>query len=230
MNEYETRLNMITQTMNDTKYIKDTYQPFTGIVKILKYWFILYTFSIISFFCIDKINMTYELYNHPIFYTIYNFYRIGICISIPIILLIIILRSQISLKERRFLKIWLIFPTMFCLDNCLSSISSLLNSEVMITFYQSFPISGIINIISLFCLYYYFKHKSLIVLVIIDIIYSICSFYYLSVYFNFTSINIIQTNLFITLTYLKTYKVIELLSLLITIIFIYRKCMKPNEK
>ena len=223
MDEYKKYLNIIEQTMNDTKYIKDSYQPTFGIIKILKYWFILYFLSILSFFCIDKINMYYELYNYSSFYTIYNVYRIIICIAIPTLLLFCALKSEISVKERRYLKIWLIFPIFFCLDNCLSSFSSLLNAETMISFYQSFPISGIINIVFLLYLYSYFKYKGISVLIIMYIVYCGFSFYYLSIYLNLIDASLIQTNLFMILNNIQSYRIIEILSLLISIIVIKKK-------
>ncbi|WP_050638369.1 hypothetical protein [Candidatus Stoquefichus sp. SB1] len=230
MDKHKDMLNIIEQTINDTKYIKDSYQPFLGIYKILKYWLLLYTFSILSFFCIDKINMNLELYNYSSFYTIYNLYRIILCIAIPTILLLCILKSNISLKERKFLKIWLIFPVFLCLDNCLASITSFLNAEVMISFYQSLPISCIINIISLLYFYYYFKQKKLIILAFIYAIYCSCSFYFLSIYFNLTEINIFYTNLFTILNFLQTYKIVELLTLFITIVLLRRNRQELYER
>ena len=150
-------------------------------------------------------------------------YRIIICIAIPTLLLFCVLKSEISVKERRYLKIWLIFPIFFCLDNCLSSFSSLLNAETMISFYQSFPISGIINIVFLLYLYSYFKYKGISVLIIMYIIYCGFSFYYLSIYLNLIDASLIQTNLFMILNNIQSYRIIEILSLLISIIVIKKK-------
>lgn len=223
MSEYKKRLNIISQTINDTRYIKDSYIPLSGIVKILKLWFVMFTLSVLSFYTIDKLNMSYELYNHPTFYSIYNTYRILICIIIPLFLYMYISKSDISLKERRFLKVGLIFPSLLCLDNCLSSISSILNADLMISFYQSFPVSGIINVIFLFYLYSYFKHKSIIALVSVYIVYLTCSFYYLSIYYNLTQSSDFQSNIFMILNSFQLYRVIEILTLLLAIIIFNRR-------
>lgn len=230
MNDYQKRLNIIEQAMNDTKYIKDTYQPTLGIIKMLKLWFLIYAFSILTFFIIDKINMSFELYNYPSFYTIYNLYRIMICCIIPIIVFICIQKSDISLKERRYLKIWLVFPILFCLDNCLASISSLLNAETLISYYQSFPISSIVNIIFLVYLYYYFKYRGFIILTFIYTLYCSYSFYYLSIYFNLAENSIFQTNFYVFINYFQTYRIPEILTLLVSIILLSRKCPKVYEK
>ena len=230
MNDHQKRLNIIDQTMNDTKYIKDTYQPTSGIIKMLKLWFLLYACSILTFFIIDKINMDFELYNYSSFYTIYNTYRIMICCLIPIILFICIQKSDISLKERRYLKIWLVFPILFCLDNCLSSISSLLNAETLISFYQSFPISSIVNITFLLYLYYYVKYKHFISLTFIYTVYCSYSFYYLSIYFNLIESSVFQTNLYIIINYFQTYRIAEILTLLVSIILLSRGYYKIYEK
>lgn len=230
MDKYKERLNIIEQSMNDAKYIKNSYQPTLGIKKILKYWFLLYFFSILTFFIVDKANMNFDLYNYSSFYTIYNLYRIAICCFIPIILFICILKTNISLKERRYLKIWLVFPILFCLDNCLTSISYFLNAEILITFYQSFPISSIINIIFLVYLYSYFKNKSFIILIIIYTVYCSYSFYFLSVYFNLIESNVFQTNLYVVMNYFQTYRIVELLFLLVVIIILNRKSQKTYEK
>lgn len=230
MKDYKQQLNIIEQSMNDTKYIKDSYYPANGIIKILKYWFLLYTFSILTFFIIDKINIGFELYNYSIFYTVYNLYRIMICCMIPVILVIYIKKMDITVKERRYLKIWVVFPILFCLDNCLGIISSLLNANLMISFYQSFPISSIVNIIFIIYLYSYFKYNGFIALISICILYYGCSFYFLSTYINLLESSIFQTNLFILISNCQSYRIIEILTLLIAIILLNRKCPKVYEK
>lgn len=222
MNKHKKQLDIINQSMNDARYIRDGYQPVEGIFQMLKYWLVLYILSVLSFFIIDKMNMNFELYDTLYYYPLYNTYRILICAVIPVVLWNYLSKSDISLKERRFLKVWLIFPVLFCLDNCLSSIASFLNADVMLSFYSTFPLSSVVNIVSLISLYSYFKYRDILHLTIVYVIYCCVSFLYLSVYINLIEPSLLQINTYIILDYFQLYRVIEILTLLVTILFLKR--------
>lgn len=223
MDDFKKKLDIINQSTKDVAYINDKYYPIKGILKILLCWLFIYIACNLIFFTIDQFNMAYEFYNLSWFFDVYNIMRIMICAIIPFILFICISKFEMSLKERRFLKIWLVFPVLFCLDNCLSSISSILNAEVMIAFYQSFPISSIVNIVSLLYLYSYLKYKSILAITAIYVSYCTLSFYYLSNYFHLTNATSFQNDLFISLNLIQAYRVVEILTLLTVIIILNRK-------
>lgn len=223
MDENRERLRIINQSMNDVKYMKDTYQPVNGIIRVLKFWIILYMFSNLVFFSIDQMNITLELYNINNFFLIYNIFRIIVCIVIPIILYVYIGKSNSSLKERKFLKTFIVFPFIFCLDNCLSCLSYFLNADILVSYYQTFSLSGIINTIFLLYIYSYVKEKNILILTTCYILYIIISFIYLSIYVNSIEINSFQSNLFFTLNLLQSYRFFEILTQLILLILLKRK-------
>lgn len=219
---YEDKLHIINQSINDTKFIKDNYRPMLAIYKVLRVWLLFYILINASLYIIDTLNIKCQWYELPSFYTNYNFFRISISILAIAFIIIYIFKMHMTLKERKYLKIWLVFPIILCFDISLPSLTSLLNLDLMIAFYQSLSISSIVNIILLFYLYSYLRDKSMIIIAIVYILYSVIIFSYLSIYFNISEINSFQSKLYSFINILQSYKIIEMITLSI-VALIFRK-------
>jgi hypothetical protein len=217
------KVKVIQQTINDTKYITDSYKPCKGVKKIVLSWMVLYAISMFLFFIIDEINIAYKLYNLERFYDYYNIFKITICILIPVIVYCMICKIDMSAKERSILKIWIIFPGLLALDKCLPTITAYMNAESLISFYASIPIALFINLISLIYLYSCYKEKHLLVVALVCIVYMIISFVYLSKYKGLLVVDDISIMFYNIINYIHIYGITEILSTLLAIVLLKGK-------
>lgn len=229
MSNYKKQLELINQSIKDTEYIKinDNQITCNGVFSFFKLWTILFFIHNLLFYIIDKTNFYFELYDSvPLYFPIYNSSKIIINIIIPLILYMRISKMNIPLKERRFLKTCYIFPVLLCFENTLPSISAMLNSELLISFYQSFPVSSIIMCVCLAYTYSYFKDKKIIYIGIMCLFYYISSFCFLSIYMIMTTVNHLVDEILLIINFLMTYKIIELLAFTLVILLIKRTYLK----
>lgn len=231
MSNYKKQLELINQSIKDTEYIKiyDNQLTCNGVFSFFKLWTILFFIHNLLFFIIDKTNFYFELYDSiTLYFPIYNSSKIIINIIIPLILYMRISKINIPLKERRFLKTCYIFPVLLCFENTLPSISAMLNSELLFSFYQSFPVSSIIICMYLAYIYSYFKDKKIIYIGIMCLFYYISSFCFLSIYMTTTDIYPLVVKIFLIINFLMTYKIIELLAFALIILLIKRIYLKSE--
>lgn len=175
-------------------------------------------YSLLSY-AIDNINTYYALYNYLYFYHFYNISRIVFNILMLIILWKSINQCHI-LQERRFLKMWVVFPICIALDQIISNLFYFINVNFIISYYLSFPLSILINIVMLIYIHSYFRNKNILIIIYINIIYAIFSFLY-SIYFpTITNLTTLYTLLFSTVNVIKTYLVSNILSMIFVILCI----------
>lgn len=212
------KLSLISQVQDDVDYLLNKKISCYYIQKVFAFW--IMGLSLYSVFCfiIDNINIYYQLYNFSFYYPIKNSCQIGFnCILL--ILLWKSINKVISLQERRFLKTWFIFPLLISSEQIMSCIMTYINADFLFTFYLTFPMSMIINIIMLFYIHYYIRQRYILWIIGINIVYLIFSFLY-SIYFpTLTNISLFTQTLFSLIDIIKTYLIACILSNLFVVLY-----------
>lgn len=213
------KLSLISQVQDDVDYLLSKKISYRYIQKVFAFWIV--GLSIYSAFCftIDNFNIYYQMYNFSFYYPIKNLCQIGFnCILL--ILLWKSINKVTSLQERRFLKTWFIFPLLISSEQIMSCIVTYINADFLFTFYLTFPMSMIINIIMLFYTHYYIRQRYILWIIGINIVYLIFSFLY-SIYFpTLTNISLLTQTLFSLIDIIKTYLITCILSNLFVVLYI----------
>ena len=101
-------------------------------------------------YIIDILNFKFGFYNYKYFYNLYNGGKVLFNICINLYIWKTICLKELSVKERRFLKLWIIFPILFSIEIIIPILTNYLNTDAMISFYQTISLSYIIVLIELF--------------------------------------------------------------------------------
>ena len=129
------------------QYEKDDAKPCEGIRVILFVW-------ILSFLILNMIR-------NRISFIPADF----ICSILPfLVYLVMVLKSDISVKERRFLKSFTIYPLLILF----TEIASLFNLQ---SIYSKLPLSYLIAFAAIYSIYSYFHDKKYIYLLIVDMLF-----------------------------------------------------------
>ncbi len=213
------KLLLIAQSQDDADYVLNEKKTYKHISKTFRLWIIQFSLYVGLFYIIDRLNGYFALYNITYYYPIYNFFKV----LLSVILLLSLWRSlnkQSSLIERRFLKMWFIFPACIYIEQILICVFTYINAGFVLSYYLSFPLSTFINIIMLFYIYSYFKNKNLLLIILLNIGYMLFSFLY-SVYFP-TIVNSTQFQIFLfsMIDNIDAYFITNILSMLFILLLI----------
>ena len=107
------KLKIINQAIKDTEYITTEYSPYRGIISVFCKWLICYSSMMLLIYVIDILNFKFGFYNYKYFYNLYNGGKVLFNICINLYIWKTICLKELSVKERRFLKLWIIFPILF---------------------------------------------------------------------------------------------------------------------
>lgn len=220
--DYKEQMDIINQTINDTKYLKDNYKPSRGLIKVIRTWFLMYITSEFIFNIITEIRIEYHLHNYNWYFPLYDSFIVLASLFILIFTIVNVNKIKISYKERDILKGWLIFPILFAVNEILPVISILFNSEIASEFYSAFPLTLLLSLIMIIYIYFQYKHKELIWVIILNSLSIIITFVIMSLIINSDSIYlpykfIIMFNKFIS------YKGWEIIIIFITLSILKRK-------
>lgn len=213
------KLLLIAQSQADADYILNEKNSCKHITKIFKLWIVQLSLYVILFYIIDNLNTYFALYETIYYYPIYNSCKVFLNVLMLIILWKFINKNS-SLIERRFLKMWFVFPACLSLEQILVCVFPYINVDFLISYYSSFPLSIFINIIMLFYINSYFKNKNIFFIIVINIGYMLFSFLY-SIYIpTVTNFSHIQSFLFTVIDTIKTYFMPNILSMIFILLCI----------
>lgn len=170
------KLKIINQAIKDTEYITTEYSPYRGIISVFCKWLICYSSMMLLIYVIDILNFKFGFYNYKYFYNLYNGGKVIFNICINLYIWKTICLKELSVKERRFLKLWIIFPILFSIEIIIPILTNYLNTDAMISFYQTISLSYIIVLIELFYIYSYFRNKRTMIITLLFICYIVVSF------------------------------------------------------
>lgn len=172
-NNINNQINLINDTIIDTRFVLDDAKPFRGIFKTLLIWSVSNFIINIIFMTISNLAFYYGWIEFPIYFSFSRIFQITLYI-IPIILYLICLkRIHMTLKEEKFLKTFIIIPVFISLYKLLYVISYYLNIDFLLVMVHAIPLDIIFMTFGLIQLYFYFKDKKIVLPIILSFVYTI---------------------------------------------------------
>jgi hypothetical protein len=165
------RLELINDTLSDTRFVLDNERPHKGIKKTLFIWIIIYAIVNLFFYAFTEIALMIDFWGTETYFTIFRLLTIVLYSIPPIVFLYFILKSKMTLKEKSFLKIFVFIPILISFSKLLFPLSYYLNTQVLIQLYDTIPLDIILIIIGLLQFYSYFKKNKYLYLVAFSSIY-----------------------------------------------------------
>lgn len=221
--DYKEQMDIINQTINDTKYLKDNYKPSRGLIKVISTWFLMYISSKFIFNIINEFQIKYKLYNYEWYYPLFDFSIVIVSLLILLFTIVYVNRIKISFKERDILKGWLIFPILFSMIEMIPVFSILLNSELVSQFYSALPLTLLLTLIMDVYIYFQYKYKELKVMIVFNGILIILIFIIMSLILNLSEVTDFQTEFIIGFNEFLSYKGCEIFIVLITLLILKRR-------
>lgn len=172
-NNINDQINLINNTIIDTRFVLDDAKPFKGIFKTLLIWSISNLIINIIFMIITNLAFHYGWIEFPIYYSFARFFQITMFIVPAILYMICLKRIHMTLKEIKFLQTFLVIPIFISLFKILFPLSYYLNIEFLLIMIQAIPLDIIFMTFGLIQLYSYFKDKKLAVPIVLSFIYII---------------------------------------------------------
>lgn len=203
-------LELIQNTICDTKYVLDDASPSKGMRKLLSKW--LFSFFVVNLllFLIIQVSIQACFYGTEIYYSVYRISNI-LFLLIPVMIYFVFLKKiNATIKEREFLSGFSINIILLSLIKMYPAISYYLNTDIMILFYDTIPLDLLVIFLSIFQMYKYFRDKSLIYLNIILFIYMILFIFIKSIAFNTANVNLLLSNMMSLIDYLTMFSVIPI--------------------
>lgn len=222
--DYKEQMDIINQTINDTKYLKDNYKPSRGLIKVISTWFLMYTISEFILNFINELNFKYQFFlTYDWYFFVYDSLIVVNFIIIAVFMIIYVLKINITFKERDILKGWLIFPLLFSLIEILPVFTTILNSELVFDFYSAFPLSLLLTLIMIIYIYSQYKYKDLIWVIIFNSIAIMFTFVIMSFIINSDEIINISSNFIFSFNEFLSFKGWEIIIILITLFILKRR-------
>lgn len=166
---------LIENAMIDARFVLDDAKPSKGIQKTLLNWIISFSIvTIIIFLCNNFVQNNIDSPNIDMYFNAIRLLTIFLYI-IPVGLYILsIFKIEMTLKEAAFLKTLIYFPILVYLIKILFPLSYYLNSEVLVSLYDIFPLDTLFLIIFLIQIFMYFRKNSYLFLIFISLLLAVC--------------------------------------------------------
>lgn len=223
------KLNIINNTIADTKYVLDDTKLCYGIKKVFLIWLSLFFVTNILLFSFWLISLQTSFFGTDLYFQIYRLMNILFPILCFSIYLLSSNKVSMTLKERDFLKgltIPLLFISFF---KMLNTLSYYINVEVMVLLYNTIPFELIFVCLVLFMFYRYFKDKKYLMLNI-GILPFIFFFIYIKIYcFNMIKINMTIINLNNILDIMNLFSFLPIILLSLSLYFMKEKYYGKNN-
>lgn len=168
---------LIHQTIEDTHYILNTHHPLEGVYTVLFHWLVLYVFASVTLAVLDRflpsflLNQYNDLEALGLFFSIK---RVSILVLFSLILIgygLKNVRTNMSLKERDFLKLFSVFVFLYSLSRMIYPIAYYLNHNILLSFNNTLPLDHVVNIFASLYLYSYCKKRPILFVFFYNCIY-----------------------------------------------------------
>lgn len=221
---YMEQMDIINQTINDTKYLKDNYKPSRGLIKVISTWFCMFIISKFIFNFINDLNFRYRLFlNYDWYFSVYNLFIVVVSLLITLFTIVYVNKINITFKERDILKGWLIFPILFSLIEILPVLTTFLNSGLVHDFYSAFPLTLLLTLIMVIFMYFQYKYKELILIIGINSLLIAFIFIIMSLILNLHEVTDLQADLILMFNDFLSYKTCEIIIIVTTILILKRR-------
>ena len=149
-------LSIIKNTIIDTKYILDDGKPCSGIRIVFGNWIKTFIICNLILFIYTEFSIYFNFFGTKQYYQIYRLSNI-ILLYIPFVLYqFFSCRVDMTVKEKDFLKSFMIFPLLISFFKTLNSISYYIDISAMVSLYDTIPFDLFVLFIAIYQVYRYF--------------------------------------------------------------------------
>ena len=152
-------LSIIKNTIIDTKYILDDGKPYSGIKIVFGNWIKTFIICNLILFIYTEFSIYFNFFGTKQYYQIYRLSNI-ILLYIPFLLYqFFSCRVDMTVKEKDFLKSFMIFPLLISFFKTLNSISYYIDISAMVSLYDTIPFDLFVLFIAIYQIYRYFDDE-----------------------------------------------------------------------
>lgn len=167
----ENKMDIINNGISDGKYFLDDTKPYKAILKTLLYWSISIFIKNLVLYPFFTISQSNGFFGTSRYYAIFNTMSLIFECTSLLIYIYMYFKTESSLKERDFLKLFSIVPIGIFLYHMITFLVVLYPIDFLFNIFYSIPLDIILTIIGLGIIYTYFKNKSSFILIIMIFIY-----------------------------------------------------------
>lgn len=179
-------IHVINQSVVDTNYIRDDKITCYSLKNVLKNWIIIYTFSNLIIYLVQKTGTVFNFNQMSWFYPLVRILYISLFILALISFIYFINKSKMSIKENDFLKLYIIIPGLLIFTKVIFPLSYYLNTDILIGLINTISLDLITLILSSLLFKFYFKDNRLNIFILYNIFIYLIN---IVVVFSFSSIN-----------------------------------------
>lgn len=170
-------LDIINNAITDAKFVLNDTTPYKGIRKVFIYWISCLLVINLFLFIYRQIAINSDFIVSGAFYTVNRVFKVSLNLIVIIVYIIAANKVNMTLKEKNFLKTFVVFPVLLSLLKIMFFISYYLNAGVLFRLYDKFSFDLIITFLAIFYLFKYFKDKKYKYLMICFFIYMCITFF-----------------------------------------------------
>lgn len=159
-------IEMINNAIIDTRFVLDSAKPSKGIYKTLMYWCLSHFIISTVLSIVSALALNYGWIETEYYYPIYRISAIILYLVPSVVYLIYFKKTDMTLKEMNFLKMYSFIPICISLFKILFPISYYINVDFLFALYDVLPFDIVLIMFGLIQLYLYFEDKRYMTLII----------------------------------------------------------------
>lgn len=227
-NKNKELINIIEQTIIDTRYIKDKETPYSNICKTFFFWTLFYSLVSFIIYLYHIIGDNFLLFEKDWYYSISRVLNISLFSILLISYFVIFSKKSMSLKEKDFLKFYSIIPVFLVFTRIIYPLTYYLNTDILIGLYNTLSLDLLILIFSAFMINFYFKSKFSRNLILLNIIIYIANMIFFSIYITIDAPSTLLIDVNMLITMCRDNGAFVILHFIIVILFL-KKVSKVND-
>lgn len=220
-------IHVINQSVVDTNYIKDDKISCYRLKNIIRNWLIFYMISntILYFLHLIGISGINEEYW---FYPLVRILYISLFGLSLVYFIYTINRTRISVKEKDFLKLYVLVPVLLVFTKIIFPISYYLNTDILLGLINTVSLDLITLIISSLLFKFYFKDNHLNIFILFNIILYIFNILVIFLFSSLNNSSQLLIDIYNLIIFLKDYGLFVLMHF--GYMLVYMKKVIKNEK
>lgn len=161
----ESKIDIINNGISDGKYFLDDSKPYKAILKALFCWSISILIKNLVLYIFFSISQANEFFGTNTYYIIFDIASIIFECTSLFIYIYLYFKTESTIKEREFLKLFSIVPIGIFIYHIVSFLVVLYPIDFLFNIFYSIPLDIILSIIGLCIIYTYFKNKSSLIFI-----------------------------------------------------------------
>ena len=221
--DHKEKINIINKAYSDTNFLINKPLFINGIKLCIKGWVEAIIFSNLILFLYTVLLQHLAIFEADTFYKMYNILYVTLNIFPLFIYLFFLIKRNISLKEKHFLRFFFIVPVLFFINKIIFPVSFYFNFDYLLSLYDSVSLELIATLVATLMFYYFFKKIKYLYLSCFTFLYVVMSSFIKIICLNSNSIDYVVIKLFNFVDFVHTYSIFSMIIFLFIIYFISKE-------